>query len=70
MSTLEDLNVIVVYYTNEGRSKMIRVPINGIMPNPVGAISQYWLDDKQNYYTHVGVELDNNTLIKVDIQSF
>jgi hypothetical protein len=59
MSTISELNYAVVMYTNDGKSKIARIPCNGLMPNPDEIVKRYWVNDTQTFYTHIGLDHEN-----------
>lgn len=68
MSTLSELNYVAVIYSNNGASKMSRMPCNMLMPITSNTFKNYWVNETQTFYTHIGLE-QNNHSSKVDIQS-
>lgn len=56
MSTINELNLVVVLYGNDGKSKMSRVTCNALMPNSVGIVKNYWVNESQTFYTDMGIE--------------
>ena len=66
-SNLEHLNFMLILYV--GDSKVARITCNFLMADATPAILEYWINDSQEFYTHVGIDYQGKTLIKVDLKN-
>lgn len=51
-----------------GDAKVSRVTCNFLMPEAVQTILEYWINDTQEFYTHVGIDYQGKTILKIDLK--
>ena len=66
MATIGELDFVVVYYINN--AKITRVPCNFLMHDPVHAIHEWWVNSDQQFYTHVAIEYQGQTILHIDLK--
>ena len=64
-TNLNDLSFTLVLFN--GNAKIVRVPGNFLMHNPIRTLLAQWIDDSQTFYTHAEVEYQGNIVARLDL---
>ena len=64
-TNLNDLNFTLVLFC--GNAKIVRVPGNFLMHNPIRTLLAQWIDDTQTFYTHAEVEYRGSVVTRLDL---
>jgi len=68
MATVNDLNFQVTLWKDD--TKMVRADGNFLIPNALITILNYFLVDKQDFYTHIELRYKNQVVLFAEVADF